>query len=259
VSCTSLCRAAKVVDRRSTEAEGQTERRSCSQRLAEDGGSDDGEDGCSDQSDQSDHRELPAGPVSGEVAVLDAEPTTASPRTRAVSRNRTSVSELVWTREHLARRAQVSLSLIAQFERGQANPSLATLVKLASAVELTLADLVATVDQPTGSISRSDPTIMWRSRDGSQASLVVAADGRNETELCRYVIAPGDGFDGEPHPIRSEVLIHVLTGELQLTVEDQTISVGSNAALRFRSHAPDRYANSATESLTFVLAYSREH
>jgi transcriptional regulator with XRE-family HTH domain len=165
--------------------------------------------------------------------------------------------ELGWARDQLARRAQVSLSLVAQFERGEANPSLGTLAKLAAAAGLTLAELVADIDEASGSISRPEPTVMWRGRDGSQASLVVAASGKNETELWRYRIAPGDGYDGEPHPAGSEVLIHVLTGELDLTVADRRLSAVTASSLRFRSDVRHRYANATSEPLSFVLVYSR--
>jgi transcriptional regulator with XRE-family HTH domain len=177
---------------------------------------------------------------------------------RAGRRLRERRESLGWAREALARRAQVSLSMVAQFERGEANPSLATLAKLAGAAGLTLAELVAASDEAASSISHAEPTVMWRGEEGSQAALVVAASGRNETELWRYWIAPGDGYDGEPHPSGSEVLIHVLAGALELTVEDRTVSAGPNGSVRFRSDVQHRYANPAAEPLHFVLVFSRE-
>jgi transcriptional regulator with XRE-family HTH domain len=177
---------------------------------------------------------------------------------RAGRRLRERRESLGWARAALARRAQVSLSMVAQFERGEANPSLATLAKLAAASGLTLAELVAASDEVSSSISHAQPIVMWRGREGSQAILAVAASGRSETELWRYVIAPGDGYDGEPHLSGSEVLIHVLAGALELSLEDRTASVGPDGSARFRSDVPHRYANPAAEPLHFVLVHSRE-
>ena len=48
-----------------------------------------------------------------------------------------------WSQEHLAERADLNRSYVGELERGQAIPSLLTLKKLALALNLSLANLLA--------------------------------------------------------------------------------------------------------------------
>ena len=51
--------------------------------------------------------------------------------------------ELGWSQEHLANEANINRSYLGEIERGLAVPSLVTLDKLASALEIRLSDLLA--------------------------------------------------------------------------------------------------------------------
>lgn len=162
-----------------------------------------------------------------------------------------------WIRQELARRAEVSVSLLAQFERGEANPSLTTLTKLADAAGMTLAELVAAADDEEAALAHLEPTIMWQGRGGGRSVLLAAASGRDETELWRYDLEPGDAYDGDAHLAGSQVLIHLLEGTLDLTANGDTVRIVEGGSLRLRSDVPHRYANAGTERSTFVLVHTR--
>ena len=54
-----------------------------------------------------------------------------------------------WSQEELAARAELNRSYLGEIERGAATPSLATLAKLALALELSLADLMRRFERPS--------------------------------------------------------------------------------------------------------------
>jgi transcriptional regulator with XRE-family HTH domain len=56
--------------------------------------------------------------------------------------------ELRWSQEALADRAQLNRSYLGEVERGSAVPSLATMDKLAAALELRLSVLLERCEQP---------------------------------------------------------------------------------------------------------------
>jgi transcriptional regulator with XRE-family HTH domain len=162
-----------------------------------------------------------------------------------------------WVREELARRAQVSVSLLAQLERGEANPSLATLVSVADAIGIPLAELVAAEEDRGAGLAHIEPTIMWQGTGGSRSALLVGASGGNEAELWRYDLEPADTYDGAAHPDGSEVLIHVLEGTVEVTSNDETAVIVEGGSVRLRSDVPHRYANPTSQRSTFVLVYTR--
>jgi XRE family transcriptional regulator, regulator of sulfur utilization len=54
-----------------------------------------------------------------------------------------------WSQEELAARADLNRSYLGEIERGAATPSLATVAKLALALELSLADLMNRFERPS--------------------------------------------------------------------------------------------------------------
>lgn len=55
-----------------------------------------------------------------------------------------------WSQEQLASRAELNRSYMGEIERGVVMPSLATAAKLAQALDLGLAELIARCDPPAG-------------------------------------------------------------------------------------------------------------
>jgi transcriptional regulator with XRE-family HTH domain len=54
-----------------------------------------------------------------------------------------------WSQEHLAHKAEINRSYLGEVERGSAVPSLATMSKLASALDMRLSNLLAICEQDT--------------------------------------------------------------------------------------------------------------
>ena len=66
---------------------------------------------------------------------------------------RQSREERGWSQEQLAERADLNRSYIGEIERGHAIPSLATVGKLAVALELNLSALITRCEQPKTAIA----------------------------------------------------------------------------------------------------------
>src|SRR3954464_6826550 len=80
-----------------------------------------------------------------------------------------------WTLDELAARSGVSRRMLLQIEHAGANPSLAPLLKLAAALDVTLTELVseASEDKPVAVVSGHESTTPWSTPAGSSARLIV--------------------------------------------------------------------------------------
>src|SRR3954451_24077205 len=81
-----------------------------------------------------------------------------------------------WTLDELAARSGVSRRMLVQIEHAGANPSLATLLKIAAALDVTLTELVSeeSEEKPVAVVSGHDATTLWSTPAGSSARLIVA-------------------------------------------------------------------------------------
>ena len=93
------------------------------------------------------------------------------------------------TLDGFARRAGVSRSMLIQIEQQRVNPTLATLVRLAQALDVGLAELVELGSRHrVRVISRDDIAELWTSPGGGSGRLLVGSD-----QLDHIVLFSGDG------------------------------------------------------------------
>src|SRR5947207_6921865 len=96
----------------------------------------------------------------------------------------------------LASLAGVSKGLLVQIENGQANPSIATLCKVAAALGASVADLVQVSGQhPAEVLPAAAPRLLWRGPKGGTATLLVGSTGPDMLELWWWDLRPGERYD----------------------------------------------------------------
>lgn len=156
----------------------------------------------------------------------------------------------------LAQRAGVSKGTLVQIEQGGANPSISTLCRLAGALGVSVADLVATIEVPERAITvlgPGDTRSLWSGPSGGSALLLAGSSGSDMLEIWKWVLMPGEGFEASVHGHGTRELIHVTEGALALDVDGQSsvIAAGSTAiALTDRPHA---YRNPGNTPVHFTM------
>jgi transcriptional regulator with XRE-family HTH domain len=157
-----------------------------------------------------------------------------------------------WTLDELAARSGVSRRMLVQIEHAGANPSLATLLKLAAALDVTLTELVSagSEDEPVAVVSGHEATTLWSTPAGSSARLIV---GHGPLELWSWTLASGDRRVGEPHRPGSLELLSVHTGTVALDVGDHHVDVATGDSAWFDAARPHGYGNPGPTAATFTL------
>ena len=160
-----------------------------------------------------------------------------------------------WTLDQLAERSGVSRRMIVNVEAGTSNASIATLLRLATALHVSLADVVSDVSPRevivvTGPADREP---LWRGSAGGRALMVASADTPDMLELWDWTMQPGDEYESEAHRLGTRELLHVLAGRLWLTVAGDIRELGEGEAASFEAAVPHRYANEGNVPLRFTM------
>ena len=168
------------------------------------------------------------------------------------SRVRAERAQRRWTLDELAARSTVSRRLLVQIEHAEANPSLATLLKLAAALGVTLPELISEEPeaQPVAVASGQDAMTLWSTPAGSSARLLVS---HGPLELWSWTLAPGDRRASEPHRPGSLELLAVQTGNIALEVGDHHVEIHAGDSAWFDATRPHAYTNPGTTAATFTL------
>lgn len=141
------------------------------------------------------------------------------------------------TLDQLAERSGVSRRMIINVEGGSANASITTLLRLSSALQVSLASLVSNdIRAGATTITRSDAREpLWHGEAGGTATLVASAD---MLELWEWTLHPGEVYASEAHRAGTYELLHVHAGRLLLSVgaDEDELATGDGASFAADAH-----------------------
>ncbi len=176
----------------------------------------------------------------------------AAVATRAIGRKiRALRHRLKLTLEDTATAAGISKPFLSQVERGQAAPSITSLVGIARALGVTVQYFV---DTPTeaGSVCRGSELKYFGFADSTNlyGRLTNLSDSRKlEAILVRL---PAGQRSSEVTTHAGEEFLYVMSGEIALTLEGTTFVLQAGDTAHYESTVPHAWANTAVEETVLV-------
>jgi transcriptional regulator with XRE-family HTH domain len=147
------------------------------------------------------------------------------------------------TLRELAERAGVTESFLSQVEREVTSPSIASVQRIARALDLGIAELF--VDEaPLGRVvrRRERRRIVYPGLAAIDEFLTAGNDGR--LQLILTTLEPGGGTGDEPYTHESdEEVVLILEGCLELWVGDEFHLLSAGDAITYSSRQPHRNRN----------------
>ncbi|KPW96469.1 Helix-hairpin-helix DNA-binding motif-containing protein [Pseudomonas syringae pv. coryli] len=152
----------------------------------------------------------------------------------------------------LAEKSGVSRRMLVAIEVGEKNVSLATLDRVAEALEVAFSDLIQAPENRD--YSRINELAWAGTIAGSKAVLLARAVARREVELWEFCLQPGDAYVSEADPDGWSEQVYVVEGHLTLRFADPAAiqQIGAGEFFMFPSNQPHRYCNDADVPLRFV-------
>lgn len=158
--------------------------------------------------------------------------------------------------EALAQRAGVAKGTLVQIEAQRANPSISTLCRLAAALQVSVADLVAAPDlgaSPVTVVPKSEARRLWAGPMGGSAVLLAGTPGPDMLEIWHWTLMPGERFQAAVHGRGTRELLHVTDGMLSLEVDGTTSLIPAGASAVALTDRPHAYANPGAAPLRFTM------
>jgi transcriptional regulator with XRE-family HTH domain len=159
--------------------------------------------------------------------------------------------------DELAMRCGVSKGMLVQIEQGRANPSIATLCRLAAGLGVSIVDLVSTEEEAPSSVQLVPPgraRILWTGPHGGSATLLVGSDGPDMLELWSWLLQPRERYEARAHSAGTIELVHVEAGALTIDVDGSTQVVAAGASAFARTDRPHAYACHGRAKTRFSMA-----
>ncbi|MFT4113415.1 cupin domain-containing protein [Silvibacterium sp.] len=153
----------------------------------------------------------------------------------------------------LAARAGFSPSFISQVENGLASPSIGSLEKLASCLEVSLSELFQSNAEIQPAVVRAKARLRVESV-WSQAEIESLHAGRgSRLEPLLITLQPGGASGKKPHAVEREQFVFVVEGAVQLTLDDEPQVLHKGDAVTVRSGHPSMWTNASARPVVLLF------
>ncbi len=158
------------------------------------------------------------------------------------------------TLEALAERSGVSRAMLSKIERGENNPTLLVVAKIAVALQMSLSQIVGVEErQPAVKVSKAQQLIFRDHQTGFERHMIPALEG-GTVELIRHVIPVGqrsESIAALTHPIEKYLVVE--QGKVRVTLGEDHYDLDEGDVLYFRADTPHSYANAGDTVCRYLL------
>lgn len=154
----------------------------------------------------------------------------------------------------------VSRSMLAQIEKGDVNPTLSVLWKIANGYKVPFTTMLEKKDDGICVVRQADTEPLQEDSGRYLNYPVFPFDERTLFELLRITIEPSGQLSSQPHLNGTEEYITVFAGEVEIGVKDERFLLEKGDSIRFMADVPHTYRNTGEGpvELSMLLYYHKE-
>ncbi|MDD6812598.1 MAG: XRE family transcriptional regulator [Lachnospiraceae bacterium] len=159
----------------------------------------------------------------------------------------------------LAEQTGVSKSMLGQIERGESNPTVATISKIVEGIRISFEDLLYRKED-TAVLIDKDTILPCREQENAyRVKEILPFDKKRSFEIFNYEIEPGKSCDGEGTGEIESCFVTVLQGKLSIMIEEKNYEIEQGKSLQFEAGRTWNYSNRSCEKAVFEVVLSYNH
>ncbi|MEV7389126.1 XRE family transcriptional regulator [Streptomyces sp. NPDC091215] len=181
--------------------------------------------------------------------------TETGPALRTVAHNvRSARTRAGLSLEELGRRAQVSKGALVALEKAQGNPNLATLVRLADTLGISVSALMQGPTEGRVRVVAADSVApLWTGERGSEARLLLTTSGPAPVEVWRWRLEPDEEYPSHPHQAGVVETVSVASGRMALIVDGTEHILEAGHTATFDGDTTHAYRGSGAEACHLIM------
>ena len=156
--------------------------------------------------------------------------------------------------DELARRSGVSKAMLSQIEQERANPTVATVWKIARGLEISLQDLLGTgAERARFQVIRRGNAPLLKEK-GCEIQVISPVEMVEDLELYLLRFAPGGELKSSPHFARTEEIAAVIRGKFEIVSGDNACALEEGDAAVYAADARHSIRNLTRKEAELFLA-----
>ena len=154
----------------------------------------------------------------------------------------------------LAERCGLSINAISQIERGENSPTVSTLHRLATALNLSITDFFQEETRQTIIFTKQSTGLRSQTAGAMMETLGIGLSNQ-QLEPFRMTIGPGVGNVNDPVSHAGEEFILCLEGNIEYSIDDQIFYLEQGDSLLFDATQQHAYHNPTHAPSTILLIF----
>ncbi|MBU8878682.1 XRE family transcriptional regulator [Bacillus sp. FJAT-29790] len=147
----------------------------------------------------------------------------------------------------------VSKTMLGQIERGESNPTVTTLWKIANGLRLSFTSLISG-DRPSVTVIKKNSLKPVVENDGQyQVYPVFPFNAEKQFEVFSIILQSGCEHKSEAHNVGVEEYIFVNEGKVEVVIGEEVYVVDSEDSITFQADRPHIYRNNGNSPVKCIV------
>ncbi|MGO4729377.1 helix-turn-helix domain-containing protein [Paenibacillus sp. 2KB_22] len=161
--------------------------------------------------------------------------------------------------DKVAEMSGISKTMLGQIERGESNPSIATVWKIANGLKISFTALIHEPKSDTTVVTGNDIQVLMEDEGRVRIYPHFPFEEGRRFEIYMMEMDPQSALNAESHIEGTEEFITVFEGEVTIRVGTEEYTVNQGESIRFGADKPHAYVNAGakTNKINMVIHYSK--
>jgi transcriptional regulator with XRE-family HTH domain len=155
--------------------------------------------------------------------------------------------------DKVAKLTGVSKSMLGQIERGETNPTISTVWKIANGMKVSFTSLINQPQLETQVIKKGEIEALTECNGKYVVYPFFPYEEGRRFEIYKVDIEKGGYLDAEAHNSGAYEFITVFEGELTIRIGDEEYTIRAGEAIKFKADRKHFYHNSGEEALKISM------
>ncbi|HVI40274.1 MAG TPA: XRE family transcriptional regulator [Anaerovoracaceae bacterium] len=151
--------------------------------------------------------------------------------------------------DQVAKLTGVSKSMLGQIERGEVNPTISVVWKIANGLKISFTSLLDRAKSDVEVVRKCEVTPLIEDEEKFFNYPIFTFDERRRFEQYLIEIKPGGSMKAEPHLIGTEEFVTAFGGEVSITVAEKEFKLADGDSIHFKSDMSHSYRNNGDKTV----------
>ncbi|SDI25801.1 helix-turn-helix domain-containing protein [Natribacillus halophilus] len=166
-----------------------------------------------------------------------------------------------WTFDKMAAQTGISKGMLSQMEKGETQPTVTTVWRIATGLNVSFSSLLKQEEQMLSVVERKDTPDLVEDEGRCRLFLIFPFDPETQFETYTMILHPGANYHSLPHAEGIREFITVISGECDITIAEETVTLDEKKSMQFSGNVHHRYVNrtNADTKLQILMYYAEEY